>query len=112
MRCARSSPILVASGERSRLVYLDNAASAQKPEAVIEAMAAQMRGAYANVHRGLHALANETTEAFEAARSTVARFINAPTPESIVFTKGGTHAINIVAAGHRRASRATRSCSR
>jgi cysteine desulfurase/selenocysteine lyase len=81
------------------LVYLDNAASAQKPEAVIEAMAAQMRGAYANVHRGLHTLANETTEAFEAARATVARFINAPTPESIVFTKGGTQAINIVAAG-------------
>jgi cysteine desulfurase/selenocysteine lyase len=81
------------------LVYLDNAASAQKPEAVIEAMAAQMRGAYANVHRGLHTLANETTEAFEAARKTVARFINAPAPESIVFTKGGTEAINIVAAG-------------
>ena len=81
------------------LVYLDNAASAQKPEAVIEAMAAQMRGAYANVHRGLHTLANETTEAFEAARSTVARFVNAPTTDSIIFTKGGTHAINIVAAG-------------
>jgi len=81
------------------LVYLDSAASAQKPEAVIEAMAAQMRGAYANVHRGLHTLANETTDAFEAARQTVARFINAPTPESIVFTKGGTQAINIVAAG-------------
>lgn len=81
------------------LVYLDSAASAQKPEAVIEAMAAQMRGAYANVHRGLHTLANETTEAFEAARQTVARFINAPTPESIIFTKGGTQAINIAAAG-------------
>ncbi len=81
------------------LVYLDNAASAQKPEAVIEAMAAQMRGAYANVHRGLHTLANETTEAFEAARATVARFVNAPTTDSIIFTKGGTQAINIVAAG-------------
>lgn len=81
------------------LVYLDNAASAQKPEAVIAAMAGAMRGAYANVHRGLHALANETTEAFEAARSTVARFLNASTTDSIVFTKGGTQAINIVAAG-------------
>jgi len=81
------------------LIYLDNAASAQKPEAVIEAMAAQMRGAYANVHRGLHTLANETTEAFEAARSSVARFINAPAAECIIFTKGGTQAINIVAAG-------------
>jgi cysteine desulfurase/selenocysteine lyase len=58
-----------------------------------------MRGAYANVHRGLHTLANETTAAFEAARETCARFINASTPESIVFTKGGTQAINIVAAG-------------
>ncbi len=81
------------------LVYLDNAASAQKPEAVIEAMAAQMRGAYANVHRGLHTLANETTEAFENARAAVARFIGAATPEQIVFTKGGTQAINIVANG-------------
>ncbi|GIK47886.1 MAG: cysteine desulfurase [Alphaproteobacteria bacterium] len=81
------------------LVYLDNAASAQKPEAVIAAMANAMRGSYANVHRGLHALANETTDAFEAARATVARFINAATSDSIVFTKGGTQAINIVAAG-------------
>jgi cysteine desulfurase/selenocysteine lyase len=81
------------------LVYLDNAASSQKPEAVIEAMAAQMRGAYANVHRGLHTLANETTEAFEAARATVAAFVNAPNSDSIIFTKGGTQAINIVAAG-------------
>jgi cysteine desulfurase / selenocysteine lyase len=92
-------PILAREVHGRPLVYLDNAASAQKPEAVIEAMAGAMRGAYANVHRGLHALANETTEAFEAARHTVARFINAPTPESVVFTKSGTHAINIVAAG-------------
>jgi cysteine desulfurase/selenocysteine lyase len=92
-------PILERSVHGRPLVYLDNAASAQKPEAVIEAMAGAMRGAYANVHRGLHTLANETTEAFEAARSTVARFINAPSPQTIVFTKSGTHAINIVAAG-------------
>ena len=92
-------PILQREVNGRPLVYFDNAASAQKPEAVIEAMAAQMRGAYANVHRGLHTLANETTEAFEAARQTVARFINAPTPESVIFTKGGTQAINIVAAG-------------
>lgn len=92
-------PILGRTANDRPLVYLDNAASAQKPEAVIDAMAAQMRGAYANVHRGLHTLANETTEAFEAARATVARFVNAATSDSIVFTKGGTHAINIVAAG-------------
>lgn len=92
-------PILSRQVHGRPLVYLDNAASAQKPEAVIEAMAGAMRGAYANVHRGLHTLANETTEAFEAARSTVARFINAASSENIVFTKGGTQAINIVAAG-------------
>ena len=92
-------PILSRQVHGVPLVYLDNAASAQKPEAVIEAMAGAMRGSYANVHRGLHALANETTSAFEAARASVARFINAPAPENIVFTKSGTQAINIVAAG-------------
>ena len=92
-------PILARQVHGRPLVYLDNAASAQKPEAVIAAMAGAMRGSYANVHRGLHALANETTEAFEAARASVAGFINAPSPENIVFTKSGTQAINIVAAG-------------
>ncbi|MBL8530165.1 MAG: cysteine desulfurase [Hyphomonadaceae bacterium] len=92
-------PILSRQVHGRPLVYLDNAASAQKPEAVIEAMASAMRGSYANVHRGLHTLANETTESFEAARASVMRFINAPSPECIVFTKGGTQAINIVAAG-------------
>jgi cysteine desulfurase/selenocysteine lyase len=92
-------PILSRQVNGRPLVYFDNAASAQKPEAVIEAMSAAMRGQYANVHRGLHTLANETTEAFEQARARVQRFINAPTPESIVFTKGGTQAINIVANG-------------
>jgi cysteine desulfurase/selenocysteine lyase len=92
-------PILSRSVHGRPLVYLDNAASAQKPEAVIEAMASQMRTAYANVHRGLHTLANETTEAFENARAAVARFIGAAAPEQIVFTKGGTQAINIVANG-------------
>ncbi|HYD85843.1 MAG TPA: cysteine desulfurase [Vitreimonas sp.] len=92
-------PILQRSVHGRPLVYFDNAASAQKPDAVIEAMAAAMRGSYANVHRGLHALANETTDAFEAARQTVARYIGAASPDSIVFTKGGTQAINIVAAG-------------
>ncbi|HEX8902598.1 cysteine desulfurase [Vitreimonas sp.] len=92
-------PILGREVNGRPLVYLDSAASAQKPEAVIEAMAAAMRGSYANVHRGLHALANETTEAFEASRAAIARLLNAPSPENIVFTKSGTQAINIVAAG-------------
>jgi cysteine desulfurase/selenocysteine lyase len=80
-------------------VYFDNAASAQKPDAVIDAMSGAMRHSYANVHRGIHTLANETTEAYENARETVRRFINAASAEEIVFTKGGTEAINIVAAG-------------
>lgn len=92
-------PILSREVNGRPLVYLDSAASAQKPEAVIEAMAGAMRGSYANVHRGLHALANETTEAFEASRAAIARLLNAPSPQSIVFTKSGTQAINIVAAG-------------
>jgi cysteine desulfurase/selenocysteine lyase len=92
-------PILSRQVNGRPLVYLDNAASAQKPEAVIEAMTSAMRHSYANVHRGLHTLANETTAAFEAARAAAARFIHAPSPETIVFTKGGTEAINIVAAG-------------
>ena len=70
-------PILAREVHGKPLVYLDNAASAQKSEAVIEAMAGQMRTAYANVHRGLHTLANETTQAFEDAREDVRRFLNA-----------------------------------
>lgn len=92
-------PILARTVNGKPLIYLDNAASAQKPEAVIEAMSAAMRGSYANVHRGLHTLANETTQAYEDARAAVARFVNAPSPETIVFAKGATHAINIVASG-------------
>lgn len=92
-------PILSRTVHGKPLVYLDSAASAQKPEAVIAAMTAMMRGSYANVHRGLHALANETTKVYENARAAVAGFINAPAPENIVFTKGATAAINIVAAG-------------
>lgn len=98
-RLREDFPILSRGVNGRPLVYLDNAASAQKPEAVIEAMAGAMRGSYANVHRGLHTLANETTNAFEAARETVARFINAAQNESVIFTKGGTQAINIVANG-------------
>jgi cysteine desulfurase/selenocysteine lyase len=92
-------PILAREVHGRPLVYFDNAASAQKPRAVIEAMAGAMRHSYANVHRGIHVLANEATQAYEAARATAARFINAPSPQNIVFTKGGTQAINIVANG-------------
>ena len=80
------------------LVYLDSAASAQKPDVVMEAMTRASRTAYANVHRGLHTLANETTEAYEGARETVRRFLNAGEASEIIFTKGATDAINLVAA--------------
>ena len=92
-------PILSRQVNGRPLVYLDSAASAQKPRAVIDAMTQAMEGSYANVHRGLHTLANETTEAFEAARESVARFLNAEAATNIVWTKGGTEAINLVAAG-------------
>lgn len=92
-------PILSRTVNGRPLVYLDNAASAQKPRAVIDAMVGAMEGSYANVHRGLHTLANETTEAFEAARETAARFLNAEAASNIVWTKGGTEAVNLVASG-------------
>ena len=79
------------------LTYLDSAASAQKPACVIDALAEQMRTSYANVHRGLHTMANEATEAFEEARKTVAGFLNAADAREIVFTSGATAAINLVA---------------
>jgi cysteine desulfurase/selenocysteine lyase len=92
-------PILSREVNGKPLVYLDNAASAQKPNAVIDGMADQARTAYANVHRGLHTLANETTDAFERARELVRGFLNAGSIDEIIFTKGGTEAVNLVASG-------------
>ncbi|MGA0607038.1 cysteine desulfurase [Phenylobacterium sp. VNQ135] len=91
-------PILQREVHGKPLIYLDSAASAQKPRAVIDAISGAMEHSYANVHRGLHTLANETTDAYEGARRAVARFINAGENE-VVFTKGGTEAVNLVAAG-------------
>ena len=79
------------------LVYLDNAASAQKPRRVIDRVSYAYEHEYANVHRGLHYLANAATEAYEAARETVRRFVNAASHEEIVFTRSATEAINLVA---------------
>jgi len=79
------------------LVYLDNAASAQKPTQVLERLEKAYTTEYANVHRGLHFLANEATEAYEAARATVRAFINASRNEEIIFTRNATEAINLVA---------------
>jgi len=91
-------PILSRQVHGKPLIYLDSAASAQKPRAVIDAMVHAMEHSYANVHRGLHTLANETTDSYEQSRASVARFINAASPNDIVFTKGATEAINLVAA--------------
>jgi len=98
VRAARAQfPILEREVNGRPLVYLDNAASAQKPRAVIEAMTLAMERSYANVHRGVHTLANETTEAYEKAREGVRRLINAAGAGEIIFTKGTTEAINLVA---------------
>ena len=78
------------------LVYLDNAASAQKPQAVLDRLNLAYTAQYANVHRGLHYLANEVTEAYEGARETVAKFLNARRKEEIIFTRNATEAINLV----------------
>jgi cysteine desulfurase/selenocysteine lyase len=90
-------PILSAEVYGKPLVYLDNAASAQKPRAVIETMVRTMETAYSNVHRGLHFMANTATEAFESAREDVRRFLNARSTDEIVFTKSATEAYNLVA---------------
>jgi cysteine desulfurase/selenocysteine lyase len=79
------------------LVYLDNAASAQKPTAVLDRMTEAYKSEYANVHRGLHYLANTATEAYEGGRAKVAKFLNAGRNEEIVFTRNATEAINLVA---------------
>ena len=92
-------PILSREINGQPVAYLDNAASAQKPKAVIDAMTHQMSHSFANVHRGLHTMANETTEAYEGARAKVAKFLGAPKPSNIVFTKGASEALNLAAYG-------------
>src|SRR3954454_15443843 len=79
------------------LVYLDNAASAQKPNVVLDRMTQAYKTEYANVHRGLHYLANAATEAYEGGRTKVAKFLNAKRTEEIIFTRNATEAINLVA---------------
>ena len=90
-------PILSMQVYGKPLVYLDNAASAQKPRQVIERLTHVYEHEYANVHRGLHFLANAATEAFEVARESVRRFLNAGSVDEIVFTRSATEAINLVA---------------
>ncbi|WP_457796775.1 cysteine desulfurase [Methylocystis sp. S23] len=93
-------PILVERPYGKPLAYLDNAASAQKPRAVIERLTHFYEHEYANVHRGLHYLANAATEGYEGARETLRRFLNAGSTEEIIFTRGATEALNLVAASY------------
>jgi cysteine desulfurase / selenocysteine lyase len=93
-------PILAQRVYGQPLVYLDNGASAQKPRQVMDAMRDLMETGYSNVHRGLHYLANASTEAFEAAREKVRAFLNAGSTDEIIFTRSVTGAINLVASSY------------
>ena len=101
-RVRQDFPILRQMAYGRPLVYLDNAASAQKPRQVLDAMQEVYETYYSNVHRGVHHLSQRSTDAFEAARDKVARFINAKSVDEIVFTRGGTESINLVAATYGR----------
>jgi cysteine desulfurase / selenocysteine lyase len=96
-RVREDFPILAMQVYGKPLVYLDNAASAQKPNMVLDRIQQAYTSEYANVHRGLHFLANAATEAYEGARDKVRAFVNAGRPEEIVFTRNATEAINLVA---------------
>jgi cysteine desulfurase/selenocysteine lyase len=93
----RDFPILSQQVHGRKLVFLDSAASAQKPRAVIDAMVHSMETQYANVHRGLHWMSERTSDAYEAVRDKVAAFINAAEREEIVFTRNATESINLIA---------------
>jgi cysteine desulfurase/selenocysteine lyase len=90
-------PILATEAYGQRLIYLDNAATTQKPRRVLQAMQRMYEESYANVHRGVHLLSQRATDAYETARETVARFIGAATAKEIVFVRGATEGINLVA---------------
>jgi len=93
----RDFPILSRTVHGKPLVYLDNGASAQKPQAMLDAVTKAYSEEYANVHRGLHYLSNVATDAYETSRETVRRFLNAGSVDEIIFTRSSTEAINLVA---------------
>ena len=97
MKVRADFPILALKPYGKQLVYLDNAASAQKPRAVIDRMVYAYANEYANVHRGLHYLANAATEAFEGAREKTRAFLNAASTDEIIFTRSATESLNLVA---------------
>ncbi len=101
-RLRESFPILDREVHGHPLVYLDNAASSQRPEVVIDAVSDCYRTYYANAHRGVHALSEQSTDAYEAARGKVARFIGAPSSGELVFTRGTTESLNLVAQSYAR----------
>ncbi|MDQ1382205.1 MAG: cysteine desulfurase / selenocysteine lyase, partial [Actinomycetota bacterium] len=103
-RIKRDFPIFEREVNGKRLVYLDSASSAQKPLAVLDAMDDAYRNHYANIHRGVYTIAEEATAAFEDARRKVARFVNAPRTDEIVFTRNATESINLVAYSWARAN--------
>jgi cysteine desulfurase / selenocysteine lyase len=96
-RVREDFPLLAMKVYGKPLIYLDNAASAQKPKAVLDRIQHAYTNEYANVHRGLHYLANAATEAYEGAREKVRAFLHAARPEEIIFTRNATEAINLVA---------------
>jgi len=96
-RIREDFPILHRTVHGKPLVYLDNAATTQKPRQVLDALVNYYSRSNANIHRGIHALAEEATAAYEAARDRTARFLNAPSSRGIVFTRNATEAINLVA---------------
>ena len=93
----RDFPILSREVYGKPLIYLDNGASAQKPQTMIDAVTKAYGHEYANVHRGLHYLSNTATDNYEAARETVRKFLNAGSVDEIIFTRSTTEAINLVA---------------
>src|SRR5690606_19087126 len=88
-------PILAEQIHGKPLAYLDNAATSQKPQAVIDAVAEYYTHMNANVHRGVHQLSERATAAYEGAREKLAHFVNAASPREVVFTRGTTEAINL-----------------
>src|SRR6187431_1018913 len=96
-RIRKDFPILSRTINGNPLVYLDNAASSQKPNQVLAQMDHYYQHTHANVHRGVHTLSQEATDLFESSRRTIASFIGAPSDKEVIFTRGTTEAINLVA---------------
>ena len=90
-------PMLGTTSRGKPIVYLDSGASAQKPQAVLDAMMAYYTGSYANIHRGVYEASERASLAYDGTRNTVAKFLGGVSPEEIVFVRGTTEAINLVA---------------